>query len=174
MKKLFLAAFAVFAFTSINAQTFGALGGLSMMSLKVDSGGFGDATESETGFHLGAFAEFEVSDQFAVQPELTYTIAGDLSMFGLNAIAKYNISDEFNIQAGPQIGFVGGDVGDYIDSFDDGTKLNLQLAIGAGYDISEELFVQARYGFQLNDHYTGEGDGSVKISGFAASVGYKF
>lgn len=84
------------------------------------------------------------------------------------------MSEEFNIQLGPQIGFVGGDFGDYIDSIDDSTKLNLQLALGAGYNISEELFVQVRYGFQLNDHYTGDADVSLKVSGFAASVGYRF
>ncbi|MBC3847802.1 porin family protein [Winogradskyella echinorum] len=174
MKKLFLAAFAVFAFASVNAQSFGALGGLSMLTAKAEAGGF-DASDSETGFHLGVFAELEVSDQFAIQPELTYTIAGDVSIIGLNAIAKYNVSEEFNIQLGPQIGFIGGDVGDAIDDFDDdGTKLNLQLAIGAGYNISEELFVQARYGFQLNDHYTGDEDASFKISGFSAGVGYRF
>lgn len=173
MKKLFFAAFAVFAFASVQAQTFGVLGGLSMMSAKAEAGSF-SATESETGFHLGGFAELELSDQFMLQPEVTYTIAGDVSILGINAIAKYNVSDDFNIQLGPQIGFVGGDFGDALDDIDDTTKLNLQLALGAGYNINEELFVQARYGFQLNDHYTGDADASYKVSGFAVSVGYKF
>ncbi len=173
MKKLFLAAFAVFAFASVNAQQFGALAGFSALSGKVEVGN-ADDTESESGFFIGAFAEFELSDQFGLQPEVTYTSAGDISLINLNVIAEYSISDEFTLQAGPQIGLVGGDAGDFIDDFDDGSKLNLQLAVGAAYDITEEFFVQARYGFQLNDHYTGDADASFKISGFTIGVGYNF
>jgi len=170
MKKLFLAAFAVFAFTSINAQSFGALAGLSVVS--VDFEGLG--SDSETGFHIGGFAEFELSEQFMLQPEVTYTMAGDFSALGINAIAKYAVSDEFNIQAGPQFGFVGGDFGDYLDSFDDTTKMNIQLAIGAGYDIDENFSVQARYGFQLNNHYTGDADADLKINAFTVGATYNF
>ncbi len=173
MKKLFLAAFAVFAFASVNAQdtTFGATAGLTILSPDVD----GLDADSETGFHIGAFAEFGLSDSFSVQPELTYAMAGDISMIALNALAKYHITEEFNIHAGPQIGFAGGDDIDALDdAIEDFTKLNLQLAVGVGYDITEEIFAQARYGFQLNDHFTGDGDGSIKINTLTFGVGYRF
>jgi len=175
MKKLLL--FAVVAVFSLNvgAQTgFGALGGLSIQSLSVDAGGV-DASDSETGFVLGVFADLELSDQLGLQPELTYSSVKDFSMINLNAIVKYQVSEEFNIQAGPQIGFAGGDIVDFYDDLtDDFSKLNLQLAVGVGYDISEELFVQARYGFQLNDHYTGDDDASIKFNSLNATVGYRF
>ncbi|MDC1504068.1 porin family protein [Winogradskyella sp.] len=174
MKKLFLAAFAVFAFASVNAQdtTFGATAGLSILSPDVEGG---DA-DSETGFHIGAFAEFGLSDKFSLQPELTYAMAGDISMIALNAIAKYHVSEEFNIQFGPQIGFAGGDDIDAIEDLlgDDFTNLNIQLAVGVGYDINENFFAQARYGFQLNDHFTGDGDFGIKINTVTLGVGYKF
>ncbi|MBR9845154.1 MAG: porin family protein [Algicola sp.] len=176
MKKLMLfAAAAVFSLSSVNAQdvSFGALAGLSISSAKVDSGGF-SATESETGFHIGAFADIPLSDTFGVQPELTYTISGDVSLINVNAIAKYNVSEEFNIQLGPQIGFVGGDFGDFLDDADDTTKLNLQLAAGAGYNINENIFVQARYGFQLNNHYTGDADLDINVNSLTVGVGYRF
>ncbi|MEM5566221.1 porin family protein [Psychroserpens sp. AS72] len=176
MKKLMLlAAVAVFGLSSANAQevAFGALGGLSIQSLSVDLGGGLDATDSETGFHIGAFADIGISDEFSVQPELTYSIAGDFSMFSVNAIAKYSVSEEFNIQLGPQVGFAGGDAFDALGD-DDITSLNLQLAAGAGYDINENIFVQARYGFQLNDHYTGDGDFSWQVNTISLGVGYKF
>jgi hypothetical protein len=96
MKKLFLAAFAVFAFASVNAQEFGALAGFSNVSAD-----FGGESDSEAGFHIGAFAQLELSDQFSLQPELTYTAAGDFAMLNVNAIAKYAVSEEFNIQLGP-------------------------------------------------------------------------
>lgn len=174
MKKLFLAAFAVFALASVNAQDtkFGATAGLSILSPDVD----GADADSETGFHIGAFAEFGLSDQFSIQPELTYAMAGDISMIALNAIAKYHVSEEFNIQAGPQIGLAGGDDIDALEDLlgDDFTKLNLQLAVGVGYDITEDIFAQARYGFQLNDHWTGDGDFGIKINTITVGVGYRF
>ena len=97
-------------------------------------------------------------------------------MIALNAIAKYHVSEEFNIQFGPQIGLAGGDDIDAIEDLlgDDFTKLNLQLAVGAGYDISEELFVQARYGFQLNNHFTGSESFDLKINTITVGVGYRF
>ncbi|SDI50240.1 outer membrane beta-barrel protein [Winogradskyella thalassocola] len=174
MKNLFFAAFAVFAFTSINAQSFGALGGLSLLSAKVEQSGFQGSKDSQAGFHFGAFGEFKISDQFAIQPELTFTIAGDVSIFSINGIAKYYVAEGFNVQAGPQIGFVGGDFAKSIDTYDSGSKLNFQLAFGSGYDITENVFVQARYGFQLNNHYTGSVDAKSKLTGFLFTVGYKF
>ena len=132
------------------------------------------ASESETGFHIGAFADIPISEAFGVQPELTYTISGDVSLFNINAIAKYNVSEKFNIQLGPQVGFVGGDFGDGLDDIDDTTKVNFQLAIGAGYNINENIFVQARYGFQLNNHYTGDADIDIDVNSFTLGVGYRF
>jgi opacity protein-like surface antigen len=174
MKKLFLAVFAVFAFTTMNAQdtNFGATAGLSILSADVE----GADSESETGFHIGVFAELGLSDTFSIQPELTYAMAGDVTMIALNAIAKYHVSEEFNIQVGPQIGFAGGDDIDALEDFlgDDFTKLNLQLAVGVGYDINENIFAQARYGFQLNDHWTGDGDFGIKINTITVGVGYRF
>ncbi len=173
MKKLFLAAFAVFAFASVSAQTtFGATAGLTILSPDVE----GADEDSETGFHIGVFTELGLSDDFSIQPELTYAMAGDVSMIALNAIAKYHVSEEFNIQLGPQIGFAGGDDIDDIEEFlgDDFTKLNIQLAVGVGYDITEDIFAQARYGFQLNDHFTGDGDFGIKINTITVGVGYKF
>ena len=169
MKKLFLAAFAVIAFTSVNAQDFGVLAGFSNVSADFD----GDS-ESEAGFHVGMFVELLVSEEFKVQPEVTYTVAGDFSAINLNIMAKYAVSEEFNIQVGPQIGFVGGDVGDALDLIDVSTKLNLQLAAGVGYDINEDISLQARYGFQLNNHYTGDGDFDLKFNTLTVGVGYKF
>lgn len=176
MKKLLLtAAIAVFGIIGTQAQTtsFGVLGGLSMYSPDVED----VDSDSETGFHLGVMANLGISESFAVQPELTYGMAGDISMISINAIAKYYVTDGLNIQLGPQFGFAGGDDIDALEELvgeDDFSKMNIQLAAGLGYDITESFFVQARYGFQLNNHYTGDADADVKINVLRLSVGYKF
>lgn len=177
MRKLILIiALALFGFTS-NAQdtNYGVLGGLSFMTGTSEFDGFGETTESETGFHIGAFAEFGLSEAFALQPELTYELVDGLSFINLNAIAKYEVAEGFSLQLGPQFALAGGDDVNDLDDLlgDDFTKLNIRLAAGAGYDINEEIFVQARYGFQLNDHITADG-GSLTFNVLNVSVGYRF
>jgi len=175
MKKLLLTvAIAVFGIIGTQAQTtsFGVMGGLSMFSPAGDVDG-----DSETGFHVGAMANLGISESFAVQPELTYAMAGDLSMININAIAKYYVTDGLNLQAGPQIGFIGGDTADALDELfgDDYSSMNIAIGTGLGYDITENFFAQARYAFQLNSHYSGDLDGAdFKFNALTVSVGYKF
>ncbi|PZD79452.1 porin family protein [Mesonia sp. K7] len=177
MKKLFLTAIvAVFGLTVAQAQetSFGVMGGLTMASVSL-----GDAdSESETGFHIGLLADLGITESFSIQPEATYSMVDELSVINLNVIGKYYVTEGLNIQLGPQIGLLGGDAADAWEALigeDDFTKLNLQLAAGLGYDFTENFFAQARYGFQLNDHYTGDVDGAdLKLNTFNLSVGYKF
>ncbi|MDT0557447.1 porin family protein [Ichthyenterobacterium sp. W332] len=168
MKKLFFAALAVFAFASVDAQTgFGLTAGYSNVSIDGESG---------SGFNVGAFADIGISDSFSVQPELVYTNSSSedvtYNLFNVNAMAKYHVSEEFSILAGPQIGFASGDVPDALDMAfgDDFSSLNLQLALGVAYSFTENIFAQARYGFQLNEHV--EGIGSVNT--LNVGVGYRF
>ena len=166
MKKLLLtAAITVFTLSSVNAQQIGVLGGITSLQFAGD----GDS-DSETGFHLGIFTEFDLSDTYSIQPELTYSSVDEADIMSVNGIFKMSVSDNFNLQAGPQIGFV---LGDTFDG-DDFTKLNFQLAFGAGFDISDNLIAQIRYGVQLNNHYTGDADLSIKVNTLSVSLGYKF
>lgn len=168
MKKLFLAAFAVFAFASVNAQDFGLTAGYVNNSF--------DGDDSASGFSIGAFAVFEISESFSVQPELAYSTSSvdDLSynLININAMARYSVSEKFNILAGPQLGFASGDIPDALDDAfgDDFSSMNLQLAAGVSYDFTENIFAQARYGFQLNEHV----DGIGSVNTLSLGVGYRF
>ena len=166
MKKLLLtAAIAVFTLSSVNAQQIGVLGGITSLQTAGDLD-----SDSETGFHLGVFTEFDLSDTYSIQPELTYSSVDEEDMISVNGIFKMSVSDNFNLQAGPQIGFF---LGDAFDG-DDFTKLNFQLAFGAGFDISDNLIAQIRYGVQLNNHYTGDADFNAKVNALSVSLGYRF
>lgn len=168
MKKLFFAAFAVFAFASVGAQDFGVFANYASNSFE---GG-----DSASGFSFGVLADFEISEKFSVQPEVAYTTSSvddaSYDLININAMARYHVSEEFSILAGPQIGFASGDIPDALDEAfgDDFSSMNLQLAIGAAYDITENIFVQARYGFQLNEHV----DGIGAVNTINAGVGYRF
>lgn len=167
MKKLFLAAFAVFAFASVNAQDFGVGAGFANVSIDGESG---------SGFYIKALVGIEVSESFSVQPEVGYTNSSQddvtYNLINVNAMARYSVSEEFSLLAGPQVGFASGDVPDALDAAfgDDFTSLNFQLAAGLAYDITENIFAEARYAFQLNEHV----DGIGSVNTLNIGVGYRF
>ncbi len=199
MKKII--SFFVFSFLAIamaSAQgniKFGLTGGLINSDVDVDLSAFGifDITSidaiNKTGFYIGAFADIEATDKLHVQPEITYGSAGDLSFVFIPVMAKYYVASGFNIQAGPQLNF-STNLGDIKDAIRDiegvlGTNADLDdvlkstgvdLAFGAGYDISDQLFVQARYAIELSDRYSGPIGSALDIKGKTLyfGVGYSF
>lgn len=171
MKKIFFILF-ICVFSNMNAQKIGVLAGFTSQRFDID----GIDSESESGFHIGAFTNFSLSEKIGLQPELTFSSVDDLSMLSLNGIFTYLLSDSFKLQFGPQFGLARGDEIDLLDDLlgDDFTKFNFQLAIGLGYNISNNLMVQIRYGLQLNDHIKDVDVGGIKISTISVGLGYKF
>ena len=74
MKKILLTAAAVFALSYANAQDvkFGAKAGLNLSNFTGDV----ENTSTKVGFQVGGFAEIKISEKFAVQPELLYSLQG--------------------------------------------------------------------------------------------------
>ncbi len=123
MKKILFSAI-VLATTYGNAQevTFGAKLGLNVSSFS------GDVTDSKSliGAQFGGFAEIKISDKFAVQPELLFSMQGakseytetdlgdsyseesktKLNYLNVPLLAKYYIADKFAILGGPQFGIL--------------------------------------------------------------------
>ncbi len=183
MKKVILTAMAVFAFSFANAQDtkFGVKAGLNIANL---TGDVEDAS-SLIGFQIGGFAEFKISEKFAIQPELMYSAQGassdtdgDLKLGYLNipVMAKYYVAKSFSLEAGPQVGFLlsaeveGVDVKDVFESVDFGVNF------GAGYDFTENLSAGLRYNLGLSNVAKTEAgeDFTVNNSVFSITVGYKF
>ncbi len=198
MKKLSLIVLiAIFGITFMQAQTnvkFGLTGGLLNSNTDIDISVLGfDVANIDainvTGFNIGAFADIEMSEKFHIQPELTYGSAGKLAFIYLPVMMKYYVADKINIQAGPQLSFSTNlkDIKDGLKDIDDilGTEVNLDkafnstgvdLVFGAGYDINEKFFVQARYGLELTNRYDGPVSNSlsVRANTFTIGVGYSF
>lgn len=185
MKKIMLfAAIAVFTFSAnaqddekVSASIFGAKAGFNSTSLRVSFDG-SSASESVSGFYLGVFGEFEVSEKFDIQPELQYVSVsedGENSGFLLvPVLAKYNANDEFSILAGPQF--------DYLLDDEDGglNRLGLGLAAGLAYNINQNFVIDARYSLGLSNRTS---DGIEDFEGFdfkttfnyvQVGLGYKF
>lgn len=174
MKKVLLfAAFAVFAFTTSQAQEFrlGAKLGLNLASVGGDgTGGLG----SRTSFHIGGLAEIPLMGKFALQPELLYSSEGfdyggvltsgsdlKLDYIRIPILAKYYIIEGLSAELGPQFGVLvsadnGGDVKKAYNSFDAG------LAIGATYRLNMGVFFSLRYNKGLTNIYS---DDYAKVYG---------
>jgi opacity protein-like surface antigen len=123
MKKTILVLALALGTISMSAQevTFGAKAGLNLASI---SGDETDDLDSRTGFHVGAVAEFALSEKFSLQPELLYSTQGakfDESAFEqgvevrgettvkldyilLPVMAKYYLAEGLSFEAGPQLG----------------------------------------------------------------------
>ena len=180
MKKIFLTAAAVFAFSFANAQDvkYGAKGGLSFSSTS-ETG-----ASTLTSIHLGGFAEIKISDKFAVQPELLYSAQGakfDDGNFNLNYInipvmAKYYVADAFSLEAGPQLGFLMSAKADGKDFKELCNSTDFAFNLGAGYDLNEQMSLGLRYNIGLSDIEKDlkPGESGSTNSSLQLSFGYKF
>ncbi len=161
MKKIILSAVAilVFGFASAQETKFGVKAGvdLATMKAKVDTGfGTVEATGSETGFFVGGFVNFGLSEKFSIQPEVMYVAITDSNFLSVPILAKYSIANSFSLIAGPSLNY-------FMDAEEDEFKVNVDF--GAIYDITENLDVNAKYSLGMGD---------VQVSGIFIGVGYKF
>ncbi|MBT8308417.1 MAG: PorT family protein [Maribacter sp.] len=144
---------------------------------------------NSTGFYIGGLVDIGVIGDFHIQPELLYGSAEDLSFFYLPVMAKYYVADKFHLQAGPQLTFssniddikrairdteellgTNGNVDDVLDTF------GIDISLGAGFDITDNLTLQARYSFGLTDIYSGPVGGvlDIKNDTFQVGIAYMF
>ncbi|MBT8183277.1 MAG: porin family protein, partial [Eudoraea sp.] len=136
--------------------------GLSSVSIKVDLGEFGGSvSDSEIGFFAGLGYNFEVSEEFEVEPSILYSLVSDLNSLYVPVMAKYKVSNEFSIQAGPQINYL-------LEDLPEG-EFGLDFAFGVGYNFTEQLFADARYAFEISRGVDGFSVNSLQIG-----VGYRF
>ncbi|TVZ50912.1 porin family protein [Dokdonia sp. Hel_I_53] len=188
MKKIFLSvAFVAATFITVNAQetTFGLKGGVNFASINGDDL---DDLDGRTSFHVGAVANFGLTEAFAIQPEVVYSSQGAseefegddinyrLNYINIPVLADYTFAEGFSAQFGPQFGInVSSDVefdGDTED-LEDVETLDLGLAGGLQYSLDQGIFFQARYTLGLNNIFDFE-DADAKNGVFALSVGYNF
>lgn len=124
MKQIFLCvvALATFGFSQAQEIKYGAKVGLNLATLNGDV----EDVKSLIGAHLGGFVEIKITDKFAFQPELLYSMQGakteysesepgysysseekyKLGYLNLPLMAKYFATEKLFIEAGPQIGFL--------------------------------------------------------------------
>jgi DNA-binding CsgD family transcriptional regulator len=115
-KWLLLVIVSLVSFTFANAQTsFGIKGGINITTITGDNS---NLFSSSVAAHAGGFANFSLSKEFSLQPELVLSIEG--AKFSVNGItgrmsgtyinmpfiAQYNAGSGFMLQTGPQLGLL--------------------------------------------------------------------
>lgn len=162
MKKLVAISSIFFLSVSISqAQTnFGLKAGYNASKVQIaNSSDF----NSKSGLHIGGLAHIHVSEHFAIQPELVYSMQGGespnstlkLNYLNVPVLAQYMVNDGLRLQTGPQVGFLASakqksgnlevDVADNYDAVD------FSWAFGAGYIFPAGFGIDARYNLGLND-----------------------
>jgi hypothetical protein len=193
MKKIILTVLALGVFSFSNAQDkksnkggtdevrFGLKAGLSNCILSGDTD-----VKSLLSFHAGGFVNIPVSDKFSVQPELLYSLQGEKGKsidatlhndyLNIPVMAKFYAADKFSIEAGPQLGFLLSAkikyAGQSVDTKQYYNTTDFSLCFGLGYDVSEDLFLSARYNAGLSN-LDKSGNQTIKNSVFQISLGYK-
>lgn len=155
---------------STTSTNFGIKAGYSTIAVKVKADGGGSASDNISGFFVGGFAEINVSEKFAIQPELvyaSYSESGENSgVLLVPVLAKYKPEEKLEIFAGPQF--------DYFTNEEDAEglkRLGLGLALGAGYKVADNITLDARYSFGISDRIE---DGIDELEGFDVEARFSY
>lgn len=166
MKRI-LSILALLGAISLQAQEFGISAGYLSAQAKASSGGL-SISASEGGFFAGLTADFAVSERFHIQPEVQYIGVDDGNGLLIPVIGKYYIDDKFSLQFGPQL------MVDLDGAGPDISAVNLDLAMGLGFDLSQDMSVMARYSLQVNNSYTGPQDLTARLNFIQVGLNYRF
>ena len=199
MKKLFLG-LSIVASTFAFSQQFGIKGGMNVSSISDD--GYDD-TKSKVGYYGGVFVNIPASESFSIQPEVIYnnlgsevkgTVLGNsysqklnLNYITVPVMFQYKATPQFYLEAGPEFGFlVSADTKTTWNNStstaeldkEDYNNFNLGVGLGAGFDITKNFGINARYVAGFSDVTKPASDPSTnaknKNNTFQVGVNFKF
>jgi len=172
---------------------FGAKLGLGFTSTTPSSA----KAKSRLGINIGAVAEFMLSDQFSIAPELLYATLGQnykwqyegdnwednyaLSYLQIPVLARYYVNENIYLNGGLQLGLLLSATNTEIlngHSHSENIKSQLNstdfgFALGGGYKLENGLFFDARYIAGLSNISVSD-DYPVKNNAIMFSAGYYF
>jgi opacity protein-like surface antigen len=172
MKKIILTAFIIIIGAGcLHAQkkVTGIVAGYNSFVDKIK--GVRDGTVSESGFYIGLFKDFEVSNELSLRTELQYVRTNTnhaIDQLVLPIMLNYGVGEKMIVSVGV--------VADYILDLKKGLdSFGFAIGIGAAHDIGESLFISTKYSFGLTNRIDNAPRGvSEKLGGFQVGLGYKF
>jgi opacity protein-like surface antigen len=137
--------------------------------------------EGITSYHAGLVAEIKLLEKFSIQPELLYSTQGasyksageefknKLGYLSIPVMAKFYLTKSFSLELGPQASFLLSEKNDF--NVKDSKTFDFGLNAGLGFKLTENIFIQGRYGLGLTE---ASKDADVKNSVFQLSAGFMF
>ena len=127
-------------------------------------------SEHSSGFYLGAVTDISLSEAFQINFGVAYGNSDDTGFLFIPLMAKYFIAESgIYVQAGPQASFI----------FKKNDNANFQtlgadIGFGAGYNINNNLFMEAKYFLGLTNRLEGLSETSdLKMNTLMLGLGYK-
>ena len=195
MKKLFLG-LSIAASSLVFSQQFGIKGGMNVSSISDD--GYDD-TKSKVGYYGGVFVNIPASESFSIQPEIIYNNLGsevktnlysrklNLNYITVPVMFQFKATPQFYLEAGPEFGFLVS--ADSKTTWNNSTStaeldkdnfnnFNMGIGLGAGFDITKNVGINARYVAGFSDVTKPASDPSTnaknKNNTFQVGVNFKF
>ncbi|WP_445709736.1 outer membrane beta-barrel protein [Flavobacterium sp.] len=165
-KQIFIAIFAIFGMSQIEAQVSfkpGVRAGLNFSHFsKGDDSYYNDGYVSEsreygskTDFYVGFYGALKLTKHYTLQPEINYSRQGseytfrdgtsnrferglNVSYLGVQIMNKFTFADKFNIHIGPGLDF------QVEDDFNTDSEVDLTFVLGAGYQFNDNFGIEAR------------------------------
>ncbi len=179
MKQIFAIAVVFLLFTgATSAQHFniGIKGGLNAYSI-TEKSVFDETLKA--GLHVGLIGHIHLSNNFALQPELVYSMQGsksiDLNYVNVPLLFQYMFDNGFRLQAGPQLGFlVSAEDKNNVNIKNNFESLDIAIAMGISYvNPATNFGVDFRYNHGLTDVSKNNGP-KIFNRGFQLGVFYLF
>lgn len=200
MKKLLFVFAAVAVVAVAQAQgsiKFGLKAGANFYSITgsdAEDLGLDESRKVKIGIAGGGIVNIPLAETFSIQPELLYSMEGNLqkegdakakinlSYINIPILAQYNNPSGFYAETGPQVGFlmsaksVFDDGEDEVetDIKDDLKGIGFSWALGLGYKLKSGLGFGARYNFGLSSLDDSDDAAKIKSSGFHVGLFYTF
>lgn len=133
-----------------------------------------DISENASGFFAGILGDFKLSERFYVEPAAIYGYAKESNILFIPIHAKYYIGQSgINLLAGPQATMILDEINPSVN------RLGWDLSFGAGYDVTDEIFLRVKYALEITDRHNHEvravPEGTnAGINSIFAGIGYKF
>lgn len=130
--------------------------------------------------NIGAFAQYELTDRFAIQPELLFTQGGAksdnkvyLNYIAIPIMGKYKMTNALSIEFGPQIGYLVSAKASGENVSEGYKDYSFDLNLGLDYRFTNNIIIDIRYNLGLNNICSVPGF-DIKKQIIQLSVGYIF
>jgi opacity protein-like surface antigen len=189
MKKVFLSLICLASLATASAQfSLGAKAGAQLTDFR---GGayFAEESKMKVGYYGGAYGRFHFTDKIAAQAEVLYSAQGakiedadddydrNLNYITVPVMFQYHLPLGLYFETGPQVSFLTKaqwkDGDDKRDLKDITKKTDFAWVAGAGFKITEELGVNARYNIGISDFTDAEMGGKAHNSAIQLGLSWK-